>query len=173
MTGQPNLIATLKAHSNRWASTTLTDIRHPGHCPRKDVQNGDHGKEEAPSLCQRAERSIGQVARDFDLTETNVRTWGKPAEIDRGERPGLTTEERDELAKLRRENRFLRADRFSPPSNERSSTPARGPQDRDFDAISSSTSRVGTTPADCIRLSATSVPPNTKLPIHNADRQAA
>ena len=125
-----------------------------------------------------AERSIGQVARDFDLTETNVRTWVKPAEIDRGERPGLTTEERDELAKLRRENRFFRADRFSPPSNERSSTPARGPQDRDFDAISSSTSRVGTTPADCIRLSATSVPPNTKLPIttptvrrHNQPKQ--
>jgi transposase len=67
-------------------------------------------KAEIVELCQRGERSIGQVAKDFDLTETNVRTWVKQAEIDQGERPGLTTEERDELAKLRRENRSLRED---------------------------------------------------------------
>jgi len=67
-------------------------------------------KAEIVELCQRGERSIGQVARDFDLTETNVRTWVKQAEIDQGERPGLTTEERAELANLRRENRSLRED---------------------------------------------------------------
>jgi transposase len=67
-------------------------------------------KAEIVELCQRGDRSIGQVARDFDLTETNVRTWAKQAEIDQGERPGLTTEERTELTKLRRENRSLRED---------------------------------------------------------------
>ena len=67
-------------------------------------------KAEIVELCRRGERSIGQVARDFDLTETNVRTWVKQAEIDQGVRPGLTSEERDELAKLRRENRSLRED---------------------------------------------------------------
>ena len=67
-------------------------------------------KAEIVELCQRGERSIGQVAKDFDLTETNVRTWVKQAEIDQGVRPGLTTEERDELTKLRRENRSLRED---------------------------------------------------------------
>jgi transposase len=67
-------------------------------------------KAEIVELCQRGDRSIGQVARDFDLTETNVRTWVKRAEIDQGVRPGLTTEERDELTKLRRENRSLRED---------------------------------------------------------------
>ena len=51
-------------------------------------------KAEIVELCQRGDRSIGQVAKDFDLTETNVRTWVKQAEIDQGERPGLTTEER-------------------------------------------------------------------------------
>jgi transposase len=61
-------------------------------------------------LCRRGERSNGQVARDFDLTETNVRNWVKQAEIDQGERPGLTAEEREELTKLRRENRSLRED---------------------------------------------------------------
>jgi transposase len=67
-------------------------------------------KAEIVELCQRGERSIGQVAKDFDLTETNVRTWVKQAEVDQGERPGLTTDERDELSKLRRENRTLRED---------------------------------------------------------------
>ena len=47
------------------------------------------------SSCVSGDRSIGQVARDFDLTETNVRTWVKQAEIDQGERPGLTSAERD------------------------------------------------------------------------------
>ena len=67
-------------------------------------------KAEIVELCQRGDRSIGQVARDFDLTETNVRTWVKQAEIDQGQRPGLTSEEREELTKLRRENRSLRED---------------------------------------------------------------
>jgi transposase len=90
----------------------LTDIHHQGHGPGKDVQNGDHGAEEAtpsPSvlhpefkaktveLCRQGDRSIGQVAKDFDLGETAVRAWVHQAEIDDGERAGLTTEERAEL----------------------------------------------------------------------------
>src|SRR5277367_4531728 len=67
-------------------------------------------KAQIVELCRRDDRSIGQVARDFDLTETNVRTWVKQAEIDQGERPGLTSEERTELSRLRRENRSLRED---------------------------------------------------------------
>ena len=67
-------------------------------------------KAEIVGLCRRGDRSIGQVARDFDLTETNVRTWVKQAEIDQGERPGLTTEEKEELTRLRRENRSLKED---------------------------------------------------------------
>ena len=67
-------------------------------------------KAEIVELCRRGDRSIGQVARDFDLTETNVRSWAKQAEIDQGERPGLTTEEKEELTRLRRENRSLKED---------------------------------------------------------------
>jgi transposase len=36
-------------------------------------------------------RTIGQVARDFDLTETVARAWVTRAETDAGERPGLTS----------------------------------------------------------------------------------
>jgi transposase len=60
--------------------------------------------------CRRGDRTIGQVARDFDLTETAVREWVRQAEVDAGERGGLSSAERDELAQLRRENRRLRED---------------------------------------------------------------
>jgi transposase len=60
--------------------------------------------------CRRGDRSIGQVARDFDLTETAVREWVRQADVDAGKRDGLTTAEREELAQLRRENRRLRED---------------------------------------------------------------
>jgi transposase len=68
-------------------------------------------KAEIVELCQRGERSVGQIAKDFDLTETAVREWLKQAERDAGTRTdGLTTTEKDELAALRRENRRLRED---------------------------------------------------------------
>ena len=60
--------------------------------------------------CRRGDRTIGHVARDFDLTETAVREWVRQAEVDAGERPGLSSAEREELAELRRENRRLRED---------------------------------------------------------------
>jgi transposase len=61
-------------------------------------------------LCRRGDRSVGQVAKDFDLTETAVRLWIGQAETDAGERDGLASSEREELAALRRENRRLRED---------------------------------------------------------------
>src|SRR6476659_6519306 len=72
----------------------------------------DEFKAEIVELCQRGDRSVGQVARDFDLTETAVREWVKQAERDAGTRDdgGTTTVEREELAQLRRENRRLRED---------------------------------------------------------------
>ena len=60
--------------------------------------------------CLKGDRSVNQVAQDFDLTVSAVRGWVKQAEIDAGAREGLTTEEKDELSRLRRENRRLRED---------------------------------------------------------------
>ncbi|WP_146607444.1 transposase [Spongiactinospora gelatinilytica] len=65
---------------------------------------------EIVELCRRGDRPISEVARDFDLTETSVRQWVRQAEIDAGERDGLTSGEREEPAALRRENRRLRED---------------------------------------------------------------
>jgi transposase-like protein len=44
--------------------------------------------------CHRGDRSIGEVARDFDLTETAVREWVKRAQVDAGERAGLSSARR-------------------------------------------------------------------------------
>ena len=68
-------------------------------------------KAEVVALCQLPGSSIGQVARDLDLTETAVRRWVSQAEVDSGRKPGLTTTEREELSQLRRENRILREER--------------------------------------------------------------
>ena len=58
-------------------------------------------------------RSIAQVSRELDLTESALRLWVDRARADRGKgRSGvLTTAEREELVRLRKENRELRMDR--------------------------------------------------------------
>jgi transposase len=58
-------------------------------------------------------RTAGQVARDLDLTATAVRKWVQQAQVDRGNGPpgALTTQEREELSRLRREVREQREDR--------------------------------------------------------------
>jgi transposase len=67
-------------------------------------------KAEIVQRCSAGDRTIPEVARDFDLTESTVRNWVQQAEIDAGDRDGLTSAEREELARLRRENRRLQAD---------------------------------------------------------------
>jgi transposase len=57
-------------------------------------------------------KTVAAAARDLDLTETALREWVKRAQADRSQgRTGLTTAEREELARLRRENRDLRTER--------------------------------------------------------------
>lgn len=60
--------------------------------------------------CRAGDRNISEVARDFDLTVASVRTWVKQADIDEGLVEGLTTDEKEELTRLRRENKSLRED---------------------------------------------------------------
>ena len=57
-------------------------------------------------------KTIGAVARDLDLTPSSLATWVKHARADQTQgKTGLTTEERAELAHLRKENRELRTER--------------------------------------------------------------
>jgi hypothetical protein len=98
--------------------------RSVGCVPGEDVHHGRHGKAAAAPPGVHAgvqgrdrrglpsgDRSMRQVAKDFDLTETAVRDWVRQADLDAGTRTdGLTSTERDELARLRRENRRLTED---------------------------------------------------------------
>src|SRR5882672_680213 len=70
-------------------------------------------KAQTVRLVRESGKSVGAVARELDLAETAVRRWVQQAEVDAGRgRPGaLTTEEREELGRLRRENRTLRMER--------------------------------------------------------------
>src|SRR5947209_7847867 len=70
-------------------------------------------KAEAVRLCKVGDRTITQVADDLDLTETALREWVKRADIDAGKGPpeALTTAEREEMARLRRENKRLTMER--------------------------------------------------------------
>ena len=58
-------------------------------------------------------KTVPQVARDLDLTQSAVRMWVERARADRGKgRPGvLTSAEKEELTRLRKENRQLRMER--------------------------------------------------------------
>jgi len=68
-------------------------------------------KAETVELIRSSGRSIPDVCADLDLTVTTVRNWMRQARIDAGEAEGLTTDERDELRRLRAENRTLRMER--------------------------------------------------------------
>ena len=68
-------------------------------------------KAEVVALVRQPGNTAASVARDLDLTETAVREWVKQAEIDDGTRDGPTSEERAELAQLRKEVRVLREER--------------------------------------------------------------
>jgi len=60
----------------------------------------------------RAGRKIEQLAREFEPSANAIRKWIRQAALDEGLRSdGLSTSEREELNRLRRENRILREER--------------------------------------------------------------
>ena len=69
-------------------------------------------KAEAVQLARSSpERSIRQLAYELGIADQTLRNWIRQAQIDRGEREGLTTKEREELRRLRKENKILREER--------------------------------------------------------------
>jgi transposase len=78
--------------------------------PRR--QFTDEFKQQAVRLVLDEGRSVTVVARELDLTRTALQNWVEQARADRsGGKTGLTTAERDELARLRKENRILQEER--------------------------------------------------------------
>lgn len=68
-------------------------------------------KEEAVRLVRSSGRPIHEVAKDLGVSDQSLRNWVAQAQIDAGEREGLTSDEHAELRQLRRENRVLREER--------------------------------------------------------------
>jgi transposase-like protein len=75
--------------------------------PRAKPQYPPEFKAEAIQLVRSSGRSISQIANELGVSGNSLRTWVKQAEIDQGQREGLTTEEREELKRLRREVKIL------------------------------------------------------------------
>ena len=68
-------------------------------------------KAEVVELVRQPGNTVGSVSRDLELTETAVRAWVHQADVESGQRGQLSSEEREELARLRKENRVLREER--------------------------------------------------------------
>ena len=69
-------------------------------------------KTDAVRLAKSGERSVRQTAKDLGVAIESLRAWMKQADLDAGRRhDGLTSEELEELRRLRRENRVLREER--------------------------------------------------------------
>ncbi len=70
-------------------------------------------KADAVRLVRVSGESIPQVAKDLGLCEGSLRSWVKQADIDNGKGPmgAMTSAEREELRRLRKENRVLKMER--------------------------------------------------------------
>jgi transposase len=68
-------------------------------------------KAETVELIRSSGRSVPDICRELGLTETTVRKWVRQDRVDAGEVEGIASGEREELARLRAENRTLRMER--------------------------------------------------------------
>jgi len=80
---------------------------------RKRRKFTDEYKAEVVKLLRTSGKSVGEVARELDLTETAVRAWVRQAAVDQKQdsQGPLTSEERAELTRLRRELKTVTMER--------------------------------------------------------------
>jgi transposase len=68
-------------------------------------------KAEAVRLYRESHRSLREVSEELGISLEGLRHWIKQAEIDDGTREGLSSDEREELRRLRREVKTLRMEK--------------------------------------------------------------
>jgi transposase len=79
--------------------------------PRTRAPHPPEFRREAVRLASSGVRPIPQVAREIGVSPQTLRNWVGQALVDAGQVQGLTSDEREELRRLRRENRLLREEK--------------------------------------------------------------
>ena len=78
---------------------------------RRRRKFSDEFKRDAVEIVRSSDKSIAEVARELGIYDSSLGNWVRQDQIDRGEREGLSCDEQQELAELRRENSRLRMER--------------------------------------------------------------
>ena len=68
-------------------------------------------RQEAVRLLRSSGRTVPQLAAELGVSRQSLRNWSRQLAVDEGNAPGLSSEEREELRRLRRENRILAEER--------------------------------------------------------------
>ncbi len=81
------------------------------HMPRTKPPYPPEFRAEAVKLARSSQKPLSETARDLGVSPESLRNWVKQERIDAGERNGTTTDEREELSRLRKENKALKEER--------------------------------------------------------------
>jgi transposase len=79
--------------------------------PRTRPPYPEEFRREAVGLIRSGQRSLAEASRSLGVSQQTLRSWLKQSDVEEGRAEGLSGEEREELRRLRRENRVLREER--------------------------------------------------------------
>lgn len=79
--------------------------------PRSKPPYPSEFRREAVELARVSDKSVPKLAKDLGISDQTLREWIKRADVDAGRTEGLSSGEREELRRLRRENRTLLQER--------------------------------------------------------------
>ncbi|MFZ0734647.1 MAG: transposase [Candidatus Sulfotelmatobacter sp.] len=90
---------------------TVTDKKPAAEPARRKGRYPREFRRDAAALVIDQHRTVADVARELGVVEQTLGNWVRQERVDRGEREGLSTEEREEMARLRREVKRLTMER--------------------------------------------------------------
>ncbi len=82
---------------------------HQTRRPRRKFS--DEFKRDAVEIVRHSDRSIAEVAHELGIYDSSLRNWVGQDQVDRGEREGVSSNDKDRLLELERENARLRMER--------------------------------------------------------------
>ncbi len=78
---------------------------------RRRRKFSDEFKRDAVEIVRSSDRSIAEVARELGIYDSSLGSWVRQDQVDRGEREGVSSNDKDRLLELERENARLRMER--------------------------------------------------------------